>query len=58
MRRILPSYIKLTPEVAARVVLPEWSTDVGAPLLRRTAQLAHDYGYLTTEPDVTRLVGG
>src|SRR4051794_26039800 len=58
VRRILPSYIDLTPEVAAHVVLPEWSTDVGAPLLRRTAELALRYGYLSTEPDVTRLVGG
>ncbi|WP_433379467.1 ABC transporter substrate-binding protein [Actinoplanes sp. CA-142083] len=58
VRRILPTYINLTPEVAAHVVLPEWSTDVEAPLLRRTAELALKYGYLTTEPDVTRLVGG
>ena len=39
-------------------MLPEWSTDVGTPLLQRTAQLARQYGYLTTEPDVTGLVGG
>ena len=58
VRRILPTYLDLTPDAAARVVLPEWSTDVGTPLLRRTAELAHDYGYLTTPPDVTRLVGG
>jgi len=58
IRRILPSYIKLTPEVAARVVLPEWSTDVGAPLLQRTGELALQYGYLKTAPDVNRLVGG
>jgi NitT/TauT family transport system substrate-binding protein len=58
VRRILPTYLTLKPEVAARVVLPEWSTDVGAPLLQHTAELAKEYGYLTTEPDVTRLVGG
>ncbi|WP_189081837.1 ABC transporter substrate-binding protein [Mangrovihabitans endophyticus] len=58
VRRILPSYIDLPPEVAAHVVLPEWSPDVGAPLLRRTADLARRYGYLTTEPDVARLTGG
>jgi NitT/TauT family transport system substrate-binding protein len=58
VRRILPTYLDLKPEVAARVVLPEWSTDVGAPLLRRTAELAKNYGYLSTEPDVTRLIGG
>src|SRR4051794_36625922 len=33
VRRVLPTYIDLTPQVAARVVLPEWSTDVGAALL-------------------------
>jgi NitT/TauT family transport system substrate-binding protein len=58
VRRILPTYLSLKPEVAARVVLPEWSTDVGAPLLRRTADLAKEYGYLSTQPDVTRLIGG
>ncbi len=58
VRRILPTYIKLTPEVAAQVVLPEWSTDVGAPLLQRTAELALQYGYLTTAPDVNLLVSG
>ncbi|WP_305782547.1 ABC transporter substrate-binding protein [Symbioplanes lichenis] len=57
-RRILPTYIEIGPEVAARVVLPEWSPDVGAALLTRTAELARDYGYLTTPPDVTALVGG
>jgi NitT/TauT family transport system substrate-binding protein len=58
VRRILPTYLTLTPEAAARVVLPEWSTDVGAPLLRRTAELAQQYGYLAKAPDVTRLIGG
>jgi NitT/TauT family transport system substrate-binding protein len=58
VRRILPTYLTLKPEVAARVVLPEWSTDVGAPLLQRTAQLAKQYGYLSTEPDVNKLIGG
>jgi NitT/TauT family transport system substrate-binding protein len=31
---------------------------VGAPLLRRTADLALEYGYLRTEPDINRLVAG
>ncbi|KUL29696.1 ABC transporter substrate-binding protein [Actinoplanes awajinensis] len=58
VRQILTSYIKLTPEVAARVVLPEWDTDVNAALLQRTAELAQQYGYLSTAPDVNRLIGG
>jgi NitT/TauT family transport system substrate-binding protein len=58
VRRILPTYLTLAPEVAAHVVLPEWSTDVGAPLLQRTADLALQYRYLTTKPDVAGLLGG
>jgi NitT/TauT family transport system substrate-binding protein len=58
IRKILPSYIDLPPAVAAKVTLPEWSTDVGLPLLRKTAELARRYGYLKTEPDVNRLVNG
>jgi NitT/TauT family transport system substrate-binding protein len=58
VRTILPSFIKLAPEVAARVTLPEWGPDVAAPLLQRTADLARKYGYLTTKPDVAQLAGG
>jgi NitT/TauT family transport system substrate-binding protein len=58
VRKILPSYITLSPEVAAKVTLPEWSTDVETPLLQRTADLALKYGYLTAKPDVAQLVGG
>jgi NitT/TauT family transport system substrate-binding protein len=58
VREILPSYITLSPEVAAKVTLPEWSTDVETPLLQRTADLALKYGYLTTKPNVAQLVGG
>jgi NitT/TauT family transport system substrate-binding protein len=57
VRKILPSYITLSPEVAAEVTLPEWNPDVGAPLLQRTADLALKYGYLTKKPDIAQLVG-
>jgi len=58
VRKVLPSYIKLTPAVAAKVMLPEWNADLGAPLLQRTADLALKYGYLDTEPDVAQLIEG
>jgi NitT/TauT family transport system substrate-binding protein len=58
VRRILPTYIKLTQQVADQVVLPEWNTDVGAALLGRTADLALRYGYLKSKPDVQQLVNG
>jgi len=37
------------------VVLPEWSKDIGAELLGRTADYALKYGYLTTKPDIAKL---
>jgi NitT/TauT family transport system substrate-binding protein len=58
VRDILPTFITLSPDVAANVTLPEWNPDVGALLLQRTADLALKYGYLTTKPDVNQLVGG
>jgi NitT/TauT family transport system substrate-binding protein len=57
VRKILPSYIKLTEEIAGKVVLPEWSTSLGTDLLNKTADLAATYGYLSTKPDMTQLVG-
>jgi NitT/TauT family transport system substrate-binding protein len=57
VRAILSSYIKLPSGVAEKVTLPEWNTDVGAPLLQRTADLARKYGYLTAQPDISQLVG-
>jgi NitT/TauT family transport system substrate-binding protein len=57
VRAILPSYITLNQQVAGQVVLPEWSTDVGADLLGHTADLAQKYGYLSTKPDIGQLVG-
>jgi NitT/TauT family transport system substrate-binding protein len=58
VRKILSSYIDLAPDVAARVTLPEWNTGVSQPLLQKTADLARQYGYLTTEPDIAKLVDG
>jgi NitT/TauT family transport system substrate-binding protein len=58
VRRILPSYIKLTQQVADQVVLPEWSTDLGKNLLIHSGDLAQKYGYVTTKPNVDKLVNG
>jgi len=55
VRKILPTYIKITQQVADQVVLPEWSKDIGAELLGRTADYALKYGYLTTKPDIAKL---
>jgi NitT/TauT family transport system substrate-binding protein len=57
VRQILPSYVKLTADVAGKVVLPEWTTDLGTDLLNKTADLATKYGYMSAKPDMTQLAG-
>jgi NitT/TauT family transport system substrate-binding protein len=58
VRKILPSYIKLSQQVADQVVLPEWSTDLGKNLLTQSADWAQKYGYASTKPNVDKLVNG
>lgn len=58
VRQILPSYIKISPQVAATVALPEWMTGLQEGLLGTTASLAKRYGYISTAPDVKQLTSG
>jgi NitT/TauT family transport system substrate-binding protein len=58
VRQILPSYIKISPQVAAAVALPEWMTGIQTGLLSTTASLARQYGYISTTPDIKQLAGG
>ena len=55
-RAVLSSYITLAPGLADQVVLPNWMTRVDANLIGRTADLALQYGYITTKPDVKQLI--
>ncbi len=58
VRQILPSYIKISPQVAATVALPEWMTGLQEGLLGTTASLAKRYGYISTAPDIKQLTSG
>jgi NitT/TauT family transport system substrate-binding protein len=55
-RAVLASYITLAPGLADLVVLPNWNTNVDANLIGRTADLALQYGYITTKPDIKQLI--
>lgn len=57
-RKVLPSFIKISPQVAATVVLPEWTTGLQSALLGTTASLATRYGFISTTPDIKQLTGG
>jgi NitT/TauT family transport system substrate-binding protein len=56
VRQILPTYIKITPQAAGHLVLPEWSTNPYPDLIKWTADHALKYGYITSEPDMSKLV--
>jgi NitT/TauT family transport system substrate-binding protein len=58
VRQILPTFLKVSPAVAARVVLPEWGTNLQSAQLATTAQLARRYGYISAVPDISQLTGG
>ena len=58
VRQILPAFLKIPHAVAAKVVLPEWGTDVETAQLATTAQLARRYGYISTVPSIGQLTGG
>jgi len=57
VRQVLPTYIKgITPTAAANLVLPEWSSNPYPDLIKWTADHALKYGYITTEPDMSKLI--
>jgi NitT/TauT family transport system substrate-binding protein len=58
VRQILPTFLKISPQVAAKVVLPGWSTSIEPGLLTTTAQLARQYGFISKVPPVTQYTGG
>jgi NitT/TauT family transport system substrate-binding protein len=56
-RAIVSTYTKITPEVAAKVVLPGWPAKLDEASLTAVGQAARKYGTLKNEPDVKGLFG-
>jgi NitT/TauT family transport system substrate-binding protein len=57
VRAILGTYTKITPAVAAMIVLPVWSAQLDAPSTTALGRAAHDFGTLSQAPDVAGLLG-
>jgi NitT/TauT family transport system substrate-binding protein len=58
VRTVLGTYTKITPEVAAKVVLPSWPTRLDHESAQAVGEAAHSFGTLSKAPDVTGLLGG
>jgi NitT/TauT family transport system substrate-binding protein len=56
VRTVLGTYTKLTPEVAAKVVLPAWPTELDKESTTAVGDAAKKYGTLTDAPDVDGLL--
>jgi len=58
VRAILPTYLDMPPELAAKVRLPEWNTDVSRESFEAFADLTESNGLLDGEPDLDTLLAG
>jgi NitT/TauT family transport system substrate-binding protein len=56
VRTVLGSYTKLTPEVAAKVVLPAWPSELDPDSTKVVGDAAQKYGTLQKPPDVDGLL--
>jgi NitT/TauT family transport system substrate-binding protein len=56
VRTVLGTYTKLTPEVAAKVVLPAWPTTLDKDSTTAVGDAAKKYGTLKEAPDVAGLL--
>ena len=57
VRSALGSYTKVTPEVAAKLVLPRWPTELDEASTKAVGDAAQKYGTLAQAPDVSGLFG-
>jgi NitT/TauT family transport system substrate-binding protein len=57
VRAVLSTYTKLTPEVAAKIVLPDWPTELDKDSTTVVGEAAQKYGTLKNAPDVDGLLG-
>jgi NitT/TauT family transport system substrate-binding protein len=56
VRAILPTYLDITPELAAAVRLPEWNTEVSEETFEVFTDLAETRGLIDEEPDLDALL--
>jgi len=55
-RRILTTYTMIAPEVAERIRLPVWRSELTIPTIERLSKLSLRYGLIEREPDLEALI--
>ncbi len=56
VRQIIPTYTRITPEIAAKITLPKWQTEMNRQSTQAIADLALDDGLITKKADVGALL--
>ena len=54
-REIVPTYTKLTPEVAGRITLPYWGTEINWAAVDSMVDLMQRYGMTDSRPDPAKI---
>jgi NitT/TauT family transport system substrate-binding protein len=56
VRDILGEYTEIPPEVAQKIKLPQWRSDLTLDTIERLSQLSLEYGLIESEPDLNELI--
>jgi NitT/TauT family transport system substrate-binding protein len=56
VRDVVLDYTEIPPEAAEAMTLPQWSPDLNLDTIERTAELAEEYGFIDTPPDLNELI--
>ena len=56
VRQIIPTYTRITPEIAAKITLPKWPTEMNCQSTQVMAELALQDGLITKKADVAALL--
>lgn len=55
-RDIIPTYTEISPEIAAEIQLPQWSSDLNTPSISKLADLSVKHGFLDSQPNLDELI--
>jgi NitT/TauT family transport system substrate-binding protein len=56
VRKMIPTFTRITPEIAARINLPKWPTEMNRQSSAVLAELALKDGLVTKKPDIAALL--
>lgn len=56
VRKMIPTFTRITPEIAARINLPKWPTEMNRQSSQVLADLALKDGLVTKKPDIAALL--